>query len=404
MSLPAWPSRKRGATITSHASAAAAVVAQSPPFPSSSSTSRRKRPLSRSDQNHERQDSCANDNEAPELTDVAAALSLLIQRYYLQPHTQGQSRGTTRHARTITRHPSSSLTACCPVVLHHQLYTILDDHTAVDVELEDLRRRNYVRLFRLLTLRRDVGVILTATYVARVQTALDRQVEAGQEQELQEQEQRKGVSKMEEDARRTEDWKRELQPTTATSKTSAQDMAFVFSFFLKAVEAFTSLSVTRRQLETLLTNHLDTLSLPSKLSLTSFSTSCNIGRPKYPAIDLIIRVLLHNGFLARRVDAAHEEEAYWFSTPELGRVTVSLPHGRKAILTALHRSRYKELSERNLGALDLKDTILSLPFHIADLVGSKEVLTESTASGVFLKLPPAAATGERSSRNRTRRT
>lgn len=415
MSLPAWPPRTRGggATITFPSSAAAAAAAPSPPSPSSS-TRRRKRPRSRPEQNQEQQDSNANDNDepyAPELTDVAAALSLLIQRFHHQPHAHGQSQGPTMHARTITRHSSSSLLACCPVVLQHQLYTILDDHTAVDVELEDLRRRNFVRLLRLLTLRRDVGVLLTATYVARVQAALDgylQQVKAVQEQELQQQEQRRGGSKKEEDARRTEDCNRDLQPTTATSKTSAHDMALVFSFFLKAIEAFTSLSVTRRQLETLLTNHLDTLPPPSKQSRTSSRSSRNVGRHQYPTIDQIIRVLLHAGFLSRRVDAAHEEEAYWFSAPELGRVTVSLPRGRKAILTALHRSRYKELSERNLAALDLKGTILSLSFHIADLVGSKEVLTEPTASGMFLKLHPAAtaaaATGGGGSRGRARRT
>lgn len=103
-----------------------------------------------------------------------------------------------------------------------------------------------------------------------------------------------------------------------------------------------------------------------------------------------MRPLLKLGFLARRVDA-RAEEAYWFSAPELGRVTASLPAGRKAILAALRRSRYKELSERNVQTLDLRGTALSPAFHVADLVGAKEVLAVDTAAGRFLRLPPGAA-------------
>ena len=409
MSLPPWPSRTRGggATITSPA-----ALSSSPPSASSSSSSGRKRRRTQTDQDHERQDTDENDDNndeplAPELTDVAAALSLLVQRFH-QPPNQGST-----HASSS----SSSALAGCPVVLQHQLYTILDDHTAVDVELEDLRRRNFVRLLRLLTLRRDVGVLLTSTYVARVQTTLDgyaRQVEA--EHEHQQLDKEKGGAKAkEETVTRKEtsseggDRKRKGS-TTATSKPSAQDMVLVFSFFLKAIEAFTSLSVTRLQLETLLSKHIDALPPPPKQQPRTSSSRGTGKHHPHPSTDLIIRVLLHSGFLARRVDAAHEEETYWLSAPELGRVTASLPHGRKAILAALRRSRYKELSERNLGALDLKGTMLSLPFHIADLVGSKEVLAVPTASGVFLKLPPAAAaaaaaaTGGGAAQGRARRT
>lgn len=74
-------------------------------------------------------------------------------------------------------------------------------------------------------------------------------------------------------------------------------------------------------------------------------------------------------------------------------MTASLPRGRKAILAALARSRYKELSEQNLAALRLKGTALSLSFHMADLVGSGEVLAVPTASGMFLRLPAGTASG-----------
>jgi len=110
---------------------------------------------------------------APEVTDVVAALGLLAQRLHSSsnapPSIRADQRGHKRRRQQggAPSPPPPSL----PVVLQHQLYTVLDDATAVDVELEALRRQNFVRLLKLLTQRQaDVAVCLTSAYLARVST------------------------------------------------------------------------------------------------------------------------------------------------------------------------------------------------------------------------------------------
>ncbi len=108
---------------------------------------------------------------APEVTDVVAALGVLAQRLHSSSNAPPSIRADQRgHKR---RRPQggapSPAPPSLPVVLQHQLYTVLDDATAVDVELEALRRQNFVRLFKLLTQRQaDVAVCLTSAYLARV--------------------------------------------------------------------------------------------------------------------------------------------------------------------------------------------------------------------------------------------
>ena len=368
MSLAPWPSRTRGGGVDP---VAAPSLPPSPPPPSPSpvaatTSRRRKRALSPPTAGQE--DSDNDDHDVPELTDVAAALALLVRRFY----------------------PSPGPPAACPVVLHHQLYTVLDDHTAVDVELETLRRQNFVRQLRLLTLRQDVGVLLTSTYLARVQAAMDVYHQKQQQAEK-------------EDAPR----KKEANGGGGGG-IAPHDMVFALRFFQRAVRAFTSLSVTRRQLQVLLDD--GTLAIPlglgQKLQPPPPRGSGIPNRQQHPKgaampppdpLEVVLRLLLKAGFLARRVDS-RLEEAYWFSAPELGSMTAALPHGRKAILAALRRSRYKELSERNLKVLELKQTTLSCDFLCADLVGSKEVLAVPTSSGLFLKLLPGSAGGGKTGR------
>ena len=47
-------------------------------------------------------------------------------------------------------------------------YTVLNDATAVDLEIDSLRRQNFIRMLRLMTTKGDVGLVLTSTYNKRV--------------------------------------------------------------------------------------------------------------------------------------------------------------------------------------------------------------------------------------------
>lgn len=171
---------------------------------------------------------------------------------------------------------------------------------------------------------------------------------------------------------------------------------YALRFLQEVVGRFTSLSVTRQELESAMAafaaTHPPPSLPPSSDGAAAATAATKATKKKVDAswVDRAVRPLLKLGFLARRVDS-RAEEAYWFSAPELGRVTASLPAGRKAVLAALRRSRYKELSERNVQTLDFGGTVLSPEFHVADLIGAKEVLAVDTAAGRFLRLPPGAA-------------
>ena len=187
----------------------------------------------------------------------------------------------------------------------------------------------------------------------------------------------------------------------------SEERIYALRFLREAVGRFTSLSVTRPELESAMAAFSARRPPPPTASArSSKQQQQQQQQPQQhkarPLVDRAVRPLLKLGFLARRVDS-RTEEAYWFSAPELGRATAALPAGRKAILAALRRSRYKELSERNVQALDLNPrgsgvaaavagAALSPEFYVADLVGAKEVLAVDTSSGRFLRLPPGAAT------------
>lgn len=173
----------------------------------------------------------------------------------------------------------------------------------------------------------------------------------------------------------------------------AEERVYALRFLMEAAGRFTSLSVTRQELETVMAEYTAAHPPPAPAAATHHPRSKASPSPSpLSVVDRALRPLLKLGFLARRMDS-RTEEAYWFSAPELGRITASLPAGRTAILAALRRSRYKELSVRNVQGLDMKGSVLSPEFHVADLVGAKEVLAIDTASGRFLRLPPGAAEG-----------
>lgn len=201
------------------------------------------------------------------------------------------------------------------------------------------------------------------------------------------------------DGRQAEEGQRQLQQD-ADNKLRI----YALRFLQEVVGRCMSLSVTRQELESAMAAFAGTHPPPSLPPSSTAATAAAAVAAAAAAVatkaakvnddaswvDRAVRPLLKLGFLARRVDS-RAEEAYWFSAPELGQVTASLPAGRKAILAALHRSRYKELSERNVQRLDLGSTVLSPEFHVADLIGAKEVLAVDTASGRFLRLPAGAA-------------
>ncbi|CAM9582107.1 unnamed protein product, partial [Hapterophycus canaliculatus] len=101
--------------------------------------------------------------------------------------------------------------------------------------------------------------------------------------------------------------------------------------------------------------------------------------------------LVRAGFLLPRRDVGREE-AYWFSMPQLGKVVLAISRGRKDVVGALKRTRYKEMRRAELEAKNpAKSTGLPLSFHVRDLLGLGMIRETDTPSGKFLRLPSNAS-------------
>lgn len=76
---------------------------------------------------------------------------------------------------------------------------------------------------------------------------------------------------------------------------------------------------------------------------------------------------------------------------QLGKVIAAISQGRKDVMGALKRTRYKEMRRSALEAKNpAKKTRLPLGFHIRDLLGLGMIRELDTPSGMFLRLAPDA--------------
>jgi len=80
------------------------------------------------------------------------------------------------------------------------------------------------------------------------------------------------------------------------------------------------------------------------------------------------------------------EEGYTICVPGAGAFVTNLRGGRKELLKALKRQKYKEMLEKNLMAKKLRQSILSYSFHLHELVGSGRVEVFMTPAGRGLKI------------------
>jgi hypothetical protein len=124
--------------------------------------------------------------DCPIPSDTLAALHLLRAQFPKLPGVRGLrgSRAQQQHAREFMQSPHGRLTARAllttlqvpPFALTTQLYTVLQDRTVADRELDALRRANEVRLVTLPS--EDCAVALASDYAAAV-AACAAALEAG---------------------------------------------------------------------------------------------------------------------------------------------------------------------------------------------------------------------------------
>eukprot|EP00051_Salpingoeca_urceolata_P035435 m.29635 g.29635 ORF g.29635 m.29635 type:complete len:348 (+) comp9207_c0_seq1:131-1174(+) len=224
-----------------------------------------------------------------------------------------------------------------PMVLKHQLYTVVPDRTVADRELDYLLAKRRLRIIQLDSHSCDV-LLTCEDYDVHVQRLF------------------------------------RLSETAATGNdaTPSQEAS---SSALSAKQKH-QVETSREILERFLTM-LATKDRPGAIGIThaeleaqSFTTAT-------------INVLVQHGLLTRRSRAD-----FWISLPNAGVFLKHLRKGRTEVLHAIARTKFKEIAQSKLEKRALRGCKLSAAYIINDMLGLQTVLAVPTSSGNLLRAPP----------------
>ncbi|CAM9130965.1 unnamed protein product [Ectocarpus sp. 12 AP-2014] len=335
------------------------------------------------------------------------------------------------------------------VVLQHQIYTVLENRTAVDVELTGMRKENVLRTFRLGTGREDWGVMSTAHYLRVISNCLGDTItrENGSKQLARTTAASvRGGHAIARSSTSTVGGSRNTANASTSrgsggnggGSSSGRRSPTSTSFSVSGASPKPSAqkhhsSLARNVLERLVLSNtkayasrkevLNTMREVRESNTKASGGGASAAAPGGPAVsgggggrgkgkerapdrkmggdeekDLrslkqteeevvsLTSKLIRAGFLLPRRDVGREE-AYWFSMPQLGKVITSIARGRKDVLAALKRTRYKEMRRAALEKKNpAKATGLPLSFHVRDLLGLGMIRELDTPSGMFLRL------------------
>ncbi|KAM3391655.1 hypothetical protein ACQJBY_013004 [Aegilops geniculata] len=101
------------------------------------------------------------------------------------------------------------------------------------------------------------------------------------------------------------------------------------------------------------------------------------------ARDKHITLLMNAGLLTRQLI---DPNMYWFSIPSIGPILKGLTQGRKEVLSLLNRRKYKEMLLSSLEKTRLRLSPLDVRFHLRDLIGSGQIKTVQTATGLLARV------------------
>ncbi|XP_022156619.1 serine/threonine-protein kinase 19 isoform X2 [Momordica charantia] len=96
-----------------------------------------------------------------------------------------------------------------------------------------------------------------------------------------------------------------------------------------------------------------------------------------------ISLLMNAGLLNRQLI---DPNMYWFAIPSIGSVLKGISQGRKELISLLRRSRYKEMMMSSLQKKRLRFSSLDMRFHIRDLIGSGNLRTVQSPTGLLVQL------------------
>lgn len=216
------------------------------------------------------------------------------------------------------------------MVFIHQIYALIPNRTLVDSEISDMRHSLDVRIFHTPI---GQGLMLSRDYVEDVHS-LSRQ----HQDDL------------------------PLQNTMNT--------------FISWLNQYPLISLSKNSEETSQTVGNKTCSAKDATAVPVALTNDDMQR------------LMQKGFLSSRRDR-DVEDYYWISHPRVNWLVTSVLSVRKAAINAVARTRYKEISEKELRKRKFDKQFMHSNFYHHDLVGSGSVIVVVTASGdKFYRLAP----------------
>ncbi|CAI5721581.1 hypothetical protein KXD40_004654 [Peronospora effusa] len=219
-----------------------------------------------------------------------------------------------------------------PLIVWHQLYSILPNRTFVDQNVHRLRTRGQLITFKIPSGIDDVAILRTEDYIAEV----DKYENVFREQ-----------------------LRQHPQDNAISCKLNA-----IISF-KQVLASITSLSTA-----------------PLKVLISTLSKSGSFMDDQ--EIRAVVGQIQRLGFLlpTTRLD----DEAYFFSVPGIGKLISAIKKTRMLILSTLKRAKYKEMQEQQLKKVKLRHSRFQLEFHLADMDGCGLIRRTRVTSGVLVSL------------------
>ncbi|KAG2496368.1 hypothetical protein HYH03_005597 [Edaphochlamys debaryana] len=100
----------------------------------------------------------------------------------------------------------------------------------------------------------------------------------------------------------------------------------------------------------------------------------------------LVSSLLHLGCIARHTDG--DADAFVLAVPGAGRMVQAVAGGRRELLVWLSKRMNKEATEAQIAQAKLRSTFLPASFHFRDLVGRGSAIRMETTIGPVIKLTP----------------
>ena len=242
-----------------------------------------------------------------------------------------------------------------PVIIAHQLYDIIRNRTLADRELDRLRSAGTVLLLPMPCKRGSKLVIFRGDYVRHLQTC-------------------------------------------AASATPARAAA-ISRLQCRLRQCCDNLSLRRDRLEIILRDRQSSASSVDHTTVLSPEhaahklSAANVERTmtatacidELLAIGALVPCRGSSGGVAA---AAGALETYWLAVPGLGLFLTQVLKGRKEVVQALKRTRFKEILRGALEKKKLRYSKLDMRFHVRDAIGAGLLVRHQTTSGQLLRLGP----------------